>query len=76
MSTPVQDLTVGASIAVEVLEQIHHAADKMPDHASRVRLWLGVFCGLAGAARQSLGPEDAVLVLKASINAVSKEIPE
>lgn len=66
------DLNVGQSLAVDTAAALVQASVKMPSYDARARLCVGLACGIAGAMARCVTKHDAVMALKAAINAVEQ----
>ena len=66
------DLRVGQAIAIDTVTAMINASAKMPTYDARVRMCVGLACGIAGAMARCVTKEDAVMALKAAINTVEQ----
>lgn len=68
------DLNVGKSLALDAGVALVQASVKMPTYDARVRMCVGLAAGIAGAMARCTSKTDAIMALRAAIDAC-KELP-
>ncbi len=63
------ELRVGPAIAIDTVPPNVHASTKMPTYDARVRMCVGLAAGIAGAMARCTSKTDAIMALRAAIDA-------